>query len=149
MRTRAFALIPAALLSAVFAVPEAVGKEDPPEFPAKPLIKRQPIRRVQPETPSADAKLSDEEALKKAGLPADDSAKLLEYLRQRTLSDADQGKIAKLIEQFGADDFDEREKATDEIGVFGPAAIGPLRKKAEERDGDPEVIFRAKLARQG
>jgi hypothetical protein len=145
MRTRTVALVPAMLLCALFAVPEAAAQEDPPVVQLQPLIKRQPVRRLQPEA-SPDAKLSDEEALKKAGLSAGDAPKLLEYLRQRTLSDADQGKITEIIQRFGADDFDERVKATEEVGVFGPAAIGPLRKKSEERDGDPEVTFRAKLA---
>jgi outer membrane protein assembly factor BamB len=145
MRTRTVALVPALLLGGLFAVPEAVGQEDPPALPVQPLIKRQPVRRLQPDTPPG-AKLSDEEALKKAGLSVGDAPKLLEYLRQRTLSDVDQGKITEIINRFGADDFDDRVKATEEVELFGPAAIGPLRKKAEERDGDPEVTFRAKLA---
>jgi hypothetical protein len=95
-------------------------------------------------TASADTAMSDSEALKSAGLTAEDGAKLIEYLKQRTLSDVDQGKIAGIIKRFGADDFEERVKATEEIELYGAAAIGPL--KAAERDSDPEVAYRAKAA---
>lgn len=90
------------------------------------------------------AQLTDEEALKKAQLSPDDGPRLIEYLKQRTLSDADQGRINSIIQRFGADDFDDRLKATEEIELFGPAAIGPL--KAAEKNSDPEIAYRAKLA---
>jgi hypothetical protein len=90
------------------------------------------------------AAMTDEEALKAAGLTPDDGKKLLEYLKLRTLSESEQGKIAEIIKRFGADSFAERTKATEEVEFFGPAAVGPL--KAAERDADPEVAYRAKLA---
>jgi hypothetical protein len=77
-------------------------------------------------------------------LSAEDGTKLIEYLKQRTLSDSEQGKIAGIIKRFGADDFDDRVRATEEIELYGPAAIGPL--KTAERDGDPEIAYRAKAA---
>ena len=81
----------------------------------------------------APGTLSDEEALKQAKLSPTDGEKLLNYLKQRTLSDADQGRINDIIERFGADDFDERVKATEEIEPFGPAAIGPLKNGRARR----------------
>src|SRR5581483_5932956 len=99
-------------------------------------------KKGQPTAPTAA--LSDEDALKKAQLDPNDPAKLIEYLRQRTLSDADRGKIGTIIQRFGADDFDERVKATEEVERFGPAAIGPL--KAAEKNADPEIAYRAKIA---
>lgn len=90
------------------------------------------------------APLSDEQALGKAKLDPNDGRQLLDYLRQRTLTDADQARIASVIARFAADDFDEREKATGEVVAFGTAAIGPLKKA--ERDPDPEVAYRARLA---
>ena len=95
-------------------------------------------------TLTAEPTVSDEEALKLAGLSADDGPRLVEYLKQRTLSDADRGKITAIIKRFGADDFEDRLKATQEIELYGPAAVGPL--KTAERDSDPEIAYRAKAA---
>jgi hypothetical protein len=136
MRSHLPATLALVLFAGLFALP-AVGRA------LQPL--GQPVRIAQPEGTS-DENLTDEEALKKAGLSPTDAPKLVEYLRVRTLSDADQGKIAGIIKRFGADDFEERVKATEEIEAFGPAAIGPLRKILDDRNGDPEVIFRARVA---
>ena len=95
---------------------------------------------VQPGVPPAPA-VSDDEALKEAGLSAADGAQLVGYLKQRTVSDADQGKIQELIKQFTADKFDDRLAAAAAVEKYGPAAIGPL--KTAERDPDPEVSYRA------
>ena len=98
---------------------------------------------VQP-APPPTAALTDEEALKQGKLDPTDGGQLVGYLKQRTLSDADHGKIQSIIKQFAADDFDTRLKAGDEIAAFGPAAIGPL--KTAERDSNAEVAYRAALA---
>ena len=101
--------------------------------------------RAPPDTPgSSRADISDEEALKQAGLPANEAGPLVEYLKQRTLTEGAQTKIGDVIKKFGADDFDERVKATEEVERFGPAAIGPL--KNAERDADPEIAYRARQA---
>src|SRR5687767_14054655 len=88
--------------------------------------------------------VSDEDALKQAGLSPTEATPLLEYLKVRTLTDVDQNRIGDVIKKFGADDFEERVKATEEVEKFGSAAIGPL--KAAERDSDPEVAYRARQA---
>jgi hypothetical protein len=93
---------------------------------------------------AAEPQLSDDDALRQAGLSATDGAKLVEYLKQRTLTDTDEGKIKAVIRRFGADDYEEREKASAEIELFGPAAVSPLR--AAEKDPDPEVAIRANRA---
>ena len=146
MPTRSLAPVAALLVAALLAVPGPAAGEDPPVV-VKPAVLQgrvlQPVRGGAAPA-QADAALSDEEALKKAGLAAGDGAKLVEYLRLRTLSDAEQGKIGDIIARFGADGFDDREQATAAIEAFGPAAIGPLRKAAE--GSDPEVVYRARLA---
>jgi|SRR5579883_85583 len=114
-----------------------------PEAGAQPIMRRPPVGVV-PVNETAGAQLSDQDALKEAGLTADDANSLIEYLKTRTLTDVDQNKIAEVIKRFGVDDFDERVKATEEIERFGPAAIGPL--KAAERSSDPEVAYRAQQA---
>ena len=93
---------------------------------------------------AAPSALSDEDALKAAGLSPEDGTRLVAYLKLRTLSDSEQGKIAGIIKRFGADDFNERVKAAEEVEFYGPAAVGPL--KAAERDADPEIAYRARLA---
>lgn len=89
---------------------------------------------------------SDEEALKAAGLKPEDGPKLVEYLRQRTLSDIDQTKIAGIIKRFGGDDFDDRVRATEEIELYGAAAVGPLKAAEKDKDTDPEIVYRARVA---
>ncbi|MCE9561826.1 MAG: hypothetical protein K8U57_07210 [Planctomycetes bacterium] len=140
---------PALLIGGLVLLP-VVNADDEVPVPVRPaLLKRQPIRALpsggfaQPGNPS-EIQLSDEEALKQAGLSPTDGKQLLEYLKQRTLSDVDQSKIGEIIARFGADDFDDRLKATEEVERFGPAAIGPLKKAAES--ADPEIAYRARLA---
>jgi hypothetical protein len=132
-------------LAALFAVP-APAVEDPPVPVAPPVrLRRPPVGGpVAPPDSTVRADISDEDALKQAGLPANDASALVEYLKIRTLTDLDQNKIGDIIKKFGADDFEVRVKATEEIERFGPAAIGPL--KTAERNSDPEVAYRAKQA---
>jgi PQQ-like domain len=137
---RRFLLVPTFALFALLAVPVQAQIQPGVLQPVGGPIKAGGGLAGQPPT---EPVLSDEEALTKAGLNATDGPKLLGYLRQRTLSDVDQGKINAIIKRFGADDFDVRVKATEEIEAFGPAAVGPL--KAAERDPDPEIAYRARI----
>ncbi len=56
---------------------------------------------------------------------------------------ADNERIAKLVKQLGSEDFDEREKASKELGEIGPAALDALR--AAMKDGEAEVKARAAI----
>jgi hypothetical protein len=85
--------------------------------------------------------LTDEEALKAAGLSATDGPKLIGYLKQRTVSDSEKGKIDTLIKELGADLFADRIKAGESLELFGSAAIGLL--KAAEKNVDPEIAYQA------
>lgn len=95
-------------------------------------------------TAEAPTPANDAEALRQAGLPADDADKLIEYLEQRTLTDVDQTKLKDVIRNLGAERFDVRHKASETLDLYGPAALGPLRDA--ERNPDPEIAFRAKEA---
>jgi hypothetical protein len=142
MRRYGLSVLLALPLVALFLVPAA---GDEPLQPVAQPVKRPP--RVPPAPPGTTpiaADLSDADALKQAGLNADDPKALLEYLKARTLTDVDQNSIGDIIKKFAADDFDERVKATEDIEKFGPAAIGPL--KSAERDPDPEIAYRARQA---
>src|SRR4051812_46004574 len=89
------------LLVALVAV-SAVGEDDPP-----PPVKVRPIGKIgkagQPAT-TVRSDLSDEDALKQAGLSANEAGPLIEYLKVRTLTEGDQNKIGEVIKKFGADD---------------------------------------------
>src|SRR5688572_15868816 len=93
-------------------------------------------------TEPADPAVADRKALDAANLKADDPKGLLDYLRQRTLSDTDLSKIQAVIRRLGSDDFAERLKAAVEVERFGPAAVGPLRA-ASQNDTDYEVAYQA------
>ena len=108
------------------------------------LAVTEPSASAQFRRTATPARISDEDALKQAGLSPTDPAQLIAYLEQRTLTDMDQGKLKEIIQNFGADDFDTRQKASEEIEGYGPAALGPLREA--ERDPDPEVSYRATQA---
>jgi hypothetical protein len=128
--------LPAVLAAAVFAAPVAAQKQ----------IILQPGIDVAPGVPTSPRPgktpaISDAEALKSAGLSETEGEKLIGYLKLRTVSDADQGKINGLIKKLGADQFTDRIKAGEELEFFGPAAIGLL--KAAEKDPDPEVAYQA------
>lgn len=127
-------------LAALFLVPVA-GQDD---APIQPLIRRVPGRQPVNGPTTAVALTTDADALKQAGLGADEAGPLLEYLKARTLTDADQSKIGEVITRFGADAFDDRVKATEDVEKFGSAAIGPL--KTAEKHTDPEVAYRARQA---
>jgi hypothetical protein len=134
-----FRIIPATGLATLLVWSAAA--EEPFPIRVRPA-QRQPAR-VKTATDSAEP-LTDSEALKRANLDETDGKKLIDYLRQRTLTESEQGRIAEIIKRFGVDEFDERVRATEAIQSFGPAAIGPLR--AASRDSDPEVAFRARQA---
>ncbi|HET6574513.1 MAG TPA: hypothetical protein VFG68_12975 [Fimbriiglobus sp.] len=93
-------------------------------------------------TKPVDPATADSKALDAASLKADDPKGLLDYLRQRTLSDADLSKIQAVIKRLGSDDFEDRLKAAVEVERFGPAAVGPLRSAATS-DPDYEIAFQA------
>src|SRR6516164_2746972 len=145
MRKLLLLIVSAMMLGGLFSIP-VTADDDPAPVKLRKGQGKQPLPpgvAGQPGGQPGDPAVSDDEALTKAGLTPTDGPKLIGYLRQRTLSDVDQGKITAIIKRFGADDFDDRVKATEEIEVFGPAALGPL--KAAERDPDPEVAYRARL----
>lgn len=101
-----------------------------------------PARVEVAQTPAAaEPALTDDDALRAANLFPPDGPKLVAYLKQRTVSDPDRGKIADLIGRLKADGFDDRLAAAAELEKYGPAAVGPL--KAAAADPDPEVAYRA------
>jgi hypothetical protein len=135
-----FLALPAALFALVPAIPVHAQKQIVVQqqlvLPGGGIV---PAAGKQPK--AANQTISDDEALKSAGLSATDGEKLIGYLKLRTVSDAEQGKINTLIKKLGADLFVDRIKAGEELEIFGPAAIGLLR--AAEKDSDPEIAHQA------
>ena len=104
---------------------------------------------VRPQLPEIMPELIDDaKALAAAKLSAADGDGLREYLRLRTLTEADAARIQEVIGRLGAEDFDARQQATAEAEKLGPAAVGALRKAAvldanNLRGADFEVAARA------
>ena len=71
----------------------------------------------------------DEATLRAAHVAADGPG-LLEFFRQRTLSDAERQQLAAWVRQLDDDDFDTREHASAALADFGPPALPALRKAA-------------------
>ncbi len=92
-----------------------------------------------------EASDSDADVLKSVNLSPDDGAALVGYLKLRTVSDTDRGKLDEIIRRFAADKFEDRLAAGAEAERLGPLAISPLRKAAEDKAGDPEIAYRAGL----
>ncbi|MBX9678798.1 MAG: PQQ-binding-like beta-propeller repeat protein [Gemmataceae bacterium] len=87
----------------------------------------------------------DEKTLKAAGLPNDGPA-LLDYLRKRTIKEADGKQVESLIRDLGDEEFKVREKAYGQLMAIGTAGL--IRVKAAESDNDPEIRARAKDLRE-
>lgn len=127
---------------AALAAPSMADEE--PVLPAPPRVKLPVKKNPWAKGEAPFVAVNDPDTLKKAGLPESDAKALLDYIRARTLTDAEHVKIGDVIAKFGDDDFEVREKALEAAVRFGPAAIGPL--KAASANADPEVAYRAKLA---
>lgn len=90
---------------------------------------------------AAEAELrSEEQLLKNAGIAAD-GAGLLDFFRKRTVSEADQARLAQTVRRLGENAFAEREKASRELIAAGRLAV-PYLKQAL-KDADLEVARRA------
>jgi hypothetical protein len=70
-----------------------------------------------------------------------DGPALLEFFRNRTLTDADRQKLEQLVHQLGSDAFEEREAGSRALVARGEPALSFLR--AALTDPDREVVRRA------
>jgi HEAT repeat protein len=90
-----------------------------------------------------DNVLEDELTVKTAGLPVD-GAGLLDFFRTRTKGEVAPDRLAGLVEQLGAKNGADREKACAELTAIGAPAIPALRQAAS----DPDAAEAAGLARR-
>src|SRR5947209_5180929 len=90
-----------------------------------------------------EASKEDIAVLKGAGLSTDNKG-LLAFLEKRTISEATRTKVAELIRQMGAEEYDEREKASKAVVEIGAPARPQLREALT--DGELEVRRRARRA---
>jgi HEAT repeat protein len=91
------------------------------------------ISRADASAPSETAE--DELLLKEAKVPTDGPG-LLEFFRRRVPTEKDQTRITELIRQLGSSDFQNRQKATQELITLGPVALPELRKAQKEKDAE-------------
>jgi HEAT repeat protein len=97
---------------------------------------------VRSETPSASPLADyDEMTLRQFGVETD-AASLLSLLRQHTRIDGDSRQIKSLVAQLGSTQFEERERAAQELSAIGRPAQEILRT-AQRQHVDPEVRLRA------
>jgi hypothetical protein len=87
----------------------------------------------------------DEAQFKAVGLGSDGPA-LLRFFQQRTLTEAEQARIATQVRRLGNDLFREREHATKQLRAAGRAALPYLR--AAVNGPDQEITLRAQLLLQ-
>jgi HEAT repeat protein len=83
-----------------------------------------------------DPELVNAEAVLQEAKVETDGASLLRFFRDRTLTADDTARLTDAVRRLGDDDFDTREKASDELIRAGRKALPFL--KAAERDKDPE-----------
>jgi outer membrane protein assembly factor BamB len=74
-----------------------------------------------------------EKTLKDAGVGAD-APSLLQFFRERTLTDADRGRLGGAVRRLGDEDFDTREKAAAELARAGRKALPLLRPALQDED---------------
>ena len=100
------------------------------------LVLGTPRVRVAENDPAAQ-----DEKLLKDNKVATDGAGLLDYFKKRTLGLDDEKRIRKLIGELGNDDFEVREKATENLTAAGDSALRFLREAL--KDPDIETRHRA------
>jgi HEAT repeat protein len=82
----------------------------------------------------------DEATLKAAGIPTD-GPKLAAYIKERTVTVADEARIKALVRRLGDDEFKVREEASRQLVMLGSRARPFLQ--AAVKDHDPEIARRA------
>src|SRR5579872_3047975 len=87
-----------------------------------------------------DTTASDEKMLHERGIKTDCPG-LLDFLRERSLSEEERAQMAQLVKQLGADDFEKREAASQTFVKRGRVSI-PFLKTALNNI-DPEIARRA------
>src|SRR5258708_19240571 len=74
---------------------------------------------------AADPDPDDVAVLREAGLTLDDKA-LLGFLQARTLAENDRTRILALVKKLGDDEFDVRDKASEDLESLAAPAVPPL-----------------------
>jgi hypothetical protein len=91
---------------------------------------------------SAEDDAGADEALLRESHVGTDGATLLAFFHDRSLTEADRGRLADLVRQLGSEDFEQRQKASAALVARGPLAVPFLRQAA--RSADAEVVRRAR-----
>jgi len=81
-------------------------------------------------TSESDPFAADEEMLRAAQVGTD-GAGLLDFFRERTLTDSERRHLQELVRRLDDDDFAVRERATAALSDFGPPALPALRQAAK------------------
>src|SRR6516165_12486531 len=87
-----------------------------------------------------DSDPDDATILREAGLAVEDKV-LLGFLQARTLAETDRTRILALVKKLGDDEFEIRDKASEELESLGAPAVPLLRQALQ--DPDVEIAHRA------
>jgi hypothetical protein len=109
------------------------------------LILASPLLVARP-GPAVPPSAAEDEKLLKANKVATDGPGLLAYFRKHTLSDADLRRLQALIVQLGDESFKVRQKASEDLIAFGPAALPQVRRALRETDEEVKERARDALA---
>lgn len=112
--------------------------DDPPPPPIPPILpdlQEPPKKEPRKTIPATDEGIFAEAHLKT------DAASLIQFLRGRTLTEADRPKIKTLVESLGSGAYRDRERAMNELTRRGPVVLDILR--AATNAPDPEASRRA------
>jgi len=124
-----------ALFAAVGALAARAGEEAPPK-PEEP--KKPPAVFSLADGSKVVGETSVKEVVIKTAY-GDVTVPIADVLRLRVARSSDKetrAKLAALIKQLGAANFDDREKAYDELTKLGPIALGQLREAAKHPDAE-------------
>jgi hypothetical protein len=102
------------------------------------LLAARPVAADEKDTTVAE----DERLVREAREPTD-AAGLVAFFRKRTLSNADQVVLERLVQQLGARSFRQRESASRQLLKWSTSARNFL--EAAAHGGDPEIVRRAVL----
>jgi HEAT repeat protein len=101
------------------------------------LLAAAAIRAAEPDEQAA----ADERLLREARVAVTDAG-LLDFLRQRSLTDDDRAKLEATVRRLGSAEYAERERASAALSARGSPALPFLRRALT--DPDPEVRRRAR-----
>lgn len=132
----------------LFALAADIAAQKQPAAPPGGAVKDAKVAPTKPEEPKDepfDQKKADLELIQSAGY-TDDAKSLTDFFRNHTVTEADKARILAIIQRTGDENFDARQKASEELSKCGVPAIALLKGAMNNKETDPEIVRRCGLA---